>query len=66
MVQDINKDFIYKVTNLYEKYKINPAGEGGEFESYVKNCPLFSRELEIVHKKITGKKNSWRMEIEVK
>ena len=63
---EINKDFIDKVTKMYNKYKINPAGEGGEFETFVISCPLFSRELEIVNKKITGKNHSWRMDIEVK
>ena len=64
--RDINQDFIDKVIKLYEKYKINPAGEGGEFETFVLYCPLFSRDLEIVNKKISGKNHSWKMEIEVK
>jgi len=63
---NINNIFIDKVKNLYEKYKINPAGEGGEFETFVLNCPLFSRELELVNKEISGKNHSWKMEIEVK
>ena len=63
---NINNIFIDKVKNLYEKYKINPAGEGGEFETFVLNCPLFSRELELVKKEISGKNHSWKMEIEVK
>ena len=64
--KEINEEFIKEVTVLYEKYKINPAGEGGEFESFVLNCPLFSRELKIINKQIQGKSNSWKMEIEVK
>ena len=50
---------------LYKKYKINPAGEGGEFETFVVNCPLFSERLGIKDRKITGNKNSWTMEIEL-
>jgi len=61
----IDQDFLQDVKKLYEKYKINPAGEGGEFETFVINCPLFSKRLEITDKKITGKKNSWSMEIEI-
>lgn len=61
----IDKEFIKEVKNLQQKYKINPAGEGGEFESYVLNCPLFSRKLKIKDKKIFGKKNSWKLEIDV-
>jgi ABC transporter with metal-binding/Fe-S-binding domain ATP-binding protein len=63
--REINKEFIKDVKILFESYKINPAGEGGEFETYVLNCPMFSKELIIKNKQIQGKKYSWRMEIEV-
>jgi len=63
--REINEKFIKDVWPLFEKYKINPSGEGGEFESYVLDCPLFSKALEIKDSKIQGKKNSYRMEIEV-
>jgi len=62
----INKDFIKDLKPLYDKYKINPAGEGGEYESFVLNCPLFSRKIKITKKDISGNKNSWRLEINVK
>lgn len=61
----INQDFLQDASKLYEKYKINPAGEGGEFETFVINCPLFTNKLEITDKKIRGKQNSWTMEIEL-
>ena len=61
----INNKFIKDIKILYGKYKINPEGEGGEFETFVLNCPLFSKEIKITEKKISGNKNSWRMEIEV-
>jgi asparagine synthase (glutamine-hydrolysing) len=61
----IDEKFISDVKKLFQKYKIHPAGEGGEFETFVLNCPLFSRELKIKDKKISGKDNSWRMEIEI-
>ena len=57
--------FIRDVKKLYEHYHINPAGEGGEFESYVQNCPLFSKRLTVREKHRFGKQNSWTMEIEV-
>jgi ABC transporter with metal-binding/Fe-S-binding domain ATP-binding protein len=63
--KEINEKFINEITKLYEKYKINPAGEGGEFETFVVNCPLFSRELKVQNKQISGKNNSWKMEIKV-
>lgn len=61
----IDRKFVEEVKELFEKYKINPAGEGGEFETFVLNCPLFKKELKIVNKKISGKKNSWKMDLEV-
>ena len=61
----IDMKFIEDVKNLYEKYKIHPAGEGGEFESFVLNCPLFERPLKVTDSKISGEKNSWRMEVKV-
>jgi len=61
----IDEKFIEEVKILQDKYKINPAGEGGEFESFVLNCLLFNRGLKV--KKITahGEKNSWRAEMEL-
>ena len=43
----IDGKFIEEVSELKEKYKIHPAGEGGEFETFVLNCPLFSRGLKV-------------------
>ncbi len=63
--REIDKKFIEEVKTLKEKYKIHPAGEGGEFESFVLNCPLFKKELKIKNKKYSGDGNSWRMEIEI-
>ena len=62
---EINENFIKDIIKLFKKYKINPAGEGGEYETFVVNCPLFSRKLIIIDSQISGKNNSWKMEIEV-
>jgi ABC transporter with metal-binding/Fe-S-binding domain ATP-binding protein len=64
--REIDNKFIEDVKPLFNKYKVNPAGEGGEFETFVLNCPLFDRELKVVDKQITGKGNSWKMEIDLK
>jgi ABC transporter with metal-binding/Fe-S-binding domain ATP-binding protein len=61
----INKEFIEEIKKLQEKYQINPAGEGGEFESFVLNCPLFKKKLEIKNFEDFGEKNSWRREMEL-
>jgi asparagine synthase (glutamine-hydrolysing) len=63
--KEINRDFIAKVIDLNNRNKIHIAGEGGEFESFVLDCPLFKKPLKIKDKKISGKGNSWRMEIEI-
>jgi diphthine-ammonia ligase len=63
--RQIDERFIEDVKKLNEKYGINPAGEGGEFETLVLNCPLFKRELKVVNKKISGEGNSFRMEVEL-
>jgi asparagine synthase (glutamine-hydrolysing) len=39
---------IDKLVELHKKYKINIAGEGGEYESLVLDCPLFRKQLEIL------------------
>lgn len=63
----IDVNFIADAKKLNENYKINMAGEGGEFESFVLYAPkLFERRLKIVDKKIYGGKNSWGMEVKVK
>ncbi len=59
----IDAQFISDVKKLQEKYKVNPAGEGGEFESLVVNCPLFKKRLDFVIKKVTGEGNSWTAEL---
>jgi len=62
----IDKSFIEDAKKLKEKYKIHIAGEGGEFETFVLDCPLFKRKLKIIDQKISGKDYAWRMEIKVK
>lgn len=62
----IDKKFIDDVKKLKEKYKIHPAGEGGEFETFVLDCPLFRRELKIKSfQDFKEGENSFRREIEI-
>ncbi len=60
----IDKKFIEEIMVLSEKFKINPAGEGGEFESLVVGCPLFKKKLEWKLNKVVGEGNSWIGEFE--
>ena len=59
----IDKNFIEEIKKLNLKYSINPAGEGGEFESFVLNMPLFKKKLVVKNFEDFGEKNSWRREI---
>lgn len=62
----IDGKFIEDMKKLNEKYQINPAGEGGEYESFVLYVPkLFNKKLKIKSFKDFGEKNSWRREIDV-
>ena len=45
--REIDKNFIEDIKVLNKKWGIHPAGEGGEFETLVLNCPLFKEELKV-------------------
>lgn len=45
--REIDDKCIEDLIELNKKYKINVAGEGGEFETLVLDCPLYSRSIEI-------------------
>ena len=64
--REINHDFISEIRELNEKYEINPAGGGGEFETFVLECPLFKKPLKVTGANFSGEKNSWKMELELK
>ena len=64
--REIDNKFIEDVKELHKKYKIHPAGEGGEFETFVLDCPLFERPLKVTGANFTGEGNSWRMELDVR
>ena len=48
----IDKSFIDEVKLLKARLKINPAGEGGEFESFVLDAPYYKKRLDIVKSRI--------------
>jgi len=63
--REINKEYLEEVRELNERYKIHVAGEGGEFETFVLDCPLFEKPLKVKDKKVIGEDHSWRMEVEL-
>jgi diphthine-ammonia ligase len=50
--REITLKDIDTLSGLNKKIGINIAGEGGEFESLVLNCPLFKKEIKIIRSKI--------------
>jgi len=45
--KEINKKSIQDLEILSKKYKINPAGEGGEYESFVLDSPIHKYKIKI-------------------
>ena len=65
--KEIDLKFIQEVKELNKKFQIHPAGEGGEFETFVLDCPMFSNALKIASfKDFKEGENSWRREINIK
>jgi ABC transporter with metal-binding/Fe-S-binding domain ATP-binding protein len=62
----IDEKFITEMKNLNKKYGISLAGEGGEFESFVINSPMFKKELRVGFGEVKGKGNSYSMEVIVR
>jgi len=59
----LDKKMIKELVTLNKKYGISPSFEGGEFESFVLNSPLFKKPLKIKSHNIIGEKNNWRTEV---
>lgn len=56
----IDEKFIHEVAHLQKMHQLNPAGEGGEFESLVVNCPLFNKKLGAHLVEVSGERHAWR------
>ena len=66
LLRNIDKKFIEEIRLLNKKYMIHVAGEGGEFETFVIDCPLYRRSLKIIDKKIVSEgEYSYRVDIDV-
>lgn len=61
--REINREFIKDV----EQLELHAAGEGGEFETFVLDCPLFKEPIKLIAaERFFGEENSWRVEVIVK
>lgn len=66
LARRIDKQFIEEIKKLHNQYKISMIGEGGEFETFVLDCPLFKKELKIKSfKDFKEGEYSFRREIEL-
>ena len=54
----IDEKCLQNLIELNKKHGINVCGEGGEFETLVLDCPLFSKKLEITKAEKVWKDNS--------
>ncbi len=57
----IDASFIAELRELQARYGINPAGEGGEFETLVLDCPLFAEPLVLPETRVVGADHSFRL-----
>lgn len=57
----INNRTIDELKKIHEKLKINPAGEGGEYESFIINAPYFKKSLKIKKSSIIKEKSGGKI-----
>jgi diphthine-ammonia ligase len=62
---EIDTSFIKAMEKLWKKYSISPSGEGGEYESFVLDSPLFHKKLSVKSFEDFGEKHSWFRELEL-
>ena len=61
--REINAECVNDLLKLKSSHRINPAGEGGEIESFVINAPLFTKKIKISQYKTHYSNFSGRLEI---
>ncbi len=50
--KEINNEMIKRLESFKDEYLINPAGEGGEIETTVIDCPLFTKKIKIIDSEV--------------
>ncbi len=61
--REIDDECIENLIELNKKYKTSIVGEGGEYETFVLDCPIFSKRIKIVESEKIYEGNSGRLEI---
>ena len=59
----LDKDAISDLASLHARYGVNPGLEGGEGETFVLDCPLFDRRIQVVSSKKHWKGDAGYLEI---
>ena len=54
----IDEELVGELIQLMEKYKISPAGEGGEIETTVLDAPFFKKKIKVLESEIKLNHNS--------
>jgi diphthine-ammonia ligase len=44
----LDEEAVVELARLHERYRLNPGLEGGEGETFVLDCPLFDRRVEVL------------------
>ncbi|MHC1604379.1 MAG: diphthine--ammonia ligase [Candidatus Methanofastidiosia archaeon] len=59
----INGRVMGELLKAHEKYGVNPAGEGGEYETFVLDGPFFEKRIDIIDSDIIWKFDSGYLDI---
>lgn len=55
--KEIDYDFLDYMKRIFHIWKVNPCGEGGEYETFVIDAPFFTKRIRVVEGKITWHRN---------
>ncbi len=59
--KEFDENMLSKLRSLYAKYKINPSGEGGEYETLVIDAPIMKERIEIEDYEIVWERDNGYM-----
>lgn len=62
--REIDSAFLYDIKKLWEKYGVSMIGEGGEYESFVLDAPLFKESLVVKSSKVVADRHSSLLDIQ--
>ena len=57
----LDSEMVKRLIKLQNKYKINPAGEGGELETFVTKTPLFKKTIVVKKAKKNLSRSCWNI-----